>query len=241
MSGFFGDSVVSWCIWCFSGNWLMRECFAETDKWEDVSLRTNRPVVFSWKLPGNCGIGSPLPGYSLLAFIGFCWSLVTLCYCFPLPSSLIIICRDFIERNTPKNFWWCSSVVFLRLLQIHANWQSLKLSSGSNCHCWSEEKNWEYDWKKLESLKFSLIHYLLNFILLSTYLGVIAWPYFIVLLLRFLLLLLLLFFEETPISIATIQICILTNNVSLSCFIFSRICCVDFFFFLFLENGFVFL
>jgi hypothetical protein len=52
-----------------------------------------------------------------------------------LTTLLIIICCNFIERNAPKNFWWCCSS-FLMLLQTRADWWSLAVSSGSNCHCW---------------------------------------------------------------------------------------------------------
>ena len=37
-----------------------------------------------------------------------------------LNALLSFICRDSIERNTPKNFWWCAAVFccFLRLRLI---------------------------------------------------------------------------------------------------------------------------
>jgi hypothetical protein len=31
----------------------------------------------------------------------------TVWYWFAWPSLLIIFCYDFIEKNTPKKFWWC--------------------------------------------------------------------------------------------------------------------------------------
>jgi hypothetical protein len=51
---------------------------------------------------------------------------------FVLPSLLIIICGEFLERNKPKNFYLCSSG-FLPPLQAHADWQSFGIPSGSNC------------------------------------------------------------------------------------------------------------
>jgi hypothetical protein len=51
------------------------------------------------------------------------WALLMLVFAdklwhwFALPSSLIIISHAFLERNAPKNFWWCSvtSCCFCRL------------------------------------------------------------------------------------------------------------------------------
>jgi hypothetical protein len=47
---------------------------------------------------------------TLLIFVGLCWcwsSLAMLCgISSPCWSLLVIVCCDFIERNTPKNFWW---------------------------------------------------------------------------------------------------------------------------------------
>ena len=61
---------------------------------------------------GHCGIGSPCP----------------LCL-------LIIICHDFLESKMYQRTWWyCSG--FLPLLWTQANWQSLEVSSRSNCSCW---------------------------------------------------------------------------------------------------------
>jgi hypothetical protein len=45
-------------------------------------------------------------------------------------SLLVIICHDYIERNTPKIFWCCSGG-FLTFTQTQVNWQSLAVSSGS--------------------------------------------------------------------------------------------------------------
>ena len=49
----------------------------------------------------------------LATLSGFYWALLMLIfadnavwYWFTLPSLLIIICHDFVERNAPKNFWW---------------------------------------------------------------------------------------------------------------------------------------
>jgi hypothetical protein len=52
----------------------------------------------------------------------------------PYHSLLIIIYSDFIERNAPKNLWWCSNRLLL-LLQTQADWQSLAVSSRSNRCC----------------------------------------------------------------------------------------------------------
>jgi hypothetical protein len=41
----------------------------------------------------------------------------------PCHSLLAIVCLDFIERNAPKNFWWCSGG-FLLLLRTWVDWQS---------------------------------------------------------------------------------------------------------------------
>lgn len=58
----------------------------------------------------------------------FCWhwfSLTTLGGIgTPYHSLLVIVCHDFIEKNTPKNFCWCSSA-FLPLQRSWANWTDL--------------------------------------------------------------------------------------------------------------------
>ena len=77
------------------------------------------------------GIGSP------------CWSsLMTLLHWFTLLSLLIIACHDFIERNTPKNFSWCSGC-FLPLPQFLLD-QATASSSGLTAY--SE------DWNRLKEL-----------------------------------------------------------------------------------------
>lgn len=73
----------------------------------------------------------------------WCWSLLTRLYGIGLPchTLLVIVCHDFIERNTPKNLWWrCSG--FLPLLWTLADRQSLEVSSGSNCGCWLMNGVW---------------------------------------------------------------------------------------------------
>jgi hypothetical protein len=55
---------------------------------------------------------------------GQCYGIGLPCY-----SLLIIVGQDFIERNTPKNFW-CVLAASCQFL-----WQSLAVSSGLNCHC----------------------------------------------------------------------------------------------------------
>ena len=84
----------------------------------------------------RCGIGFFFFA-TLLLFLGLCrhWSLLMmLWHWFTLPSSLIIVCNNFIEGNAPKNSW--SSSNFWPLLQTRINWQSLMVSSGSNSLCW---------------------------------------------------------------------------------------------------------
>lgn len=88
----------------------------------------------------STGIGSAC--HSLLGFVGLCWRwslITTLWHWFTLPLSPIIICCDFVEKNSPKNFSWYSGS-FLLLLQTQPSWQSLQFSSGSNWCCWFE--NW---------------------------------------------------------------------------------------------------
>jgi hypothetical protein len=41
----------------------------------------------------------------------------------PYYCLLVIVCWDFIERNTPKHFQWCAGR-FLLLLRTRADWQS---------------------------------------------------------------------------------------------------------------------
>jgi hypothetical protein len=113
----------------------------------------NRHVVFFWKLPGKkaCdvllewthvmfGKGISVAQqtvdkavFTLPLFARFHWALPMLWHWFALPSLLIIICWDFVDRNAPMNFWWCLDS-FLQLLETQADWQSLEVSSGWNCH-----------------------------------------------------------------------------------------------------------
>ena len=80
--------------------------------------------------------------YSMQSFTGHLWSLLTLCsltrlwhWWLPLPSLLIIICHDFIERNAPASGGiLAASGTFCRLNLIGR--ASLVFFSGSNCHCW---------------------------------------------------------------------------------------------------------
>ena len=80
---------------------------------------------------------------TLLVVVGL--HLVGLCrrhYCIGSPcwSSLGFACRDFVERNTPKNFWWFTLSVgfYLRsfqtsrdLLNTHSSKTPHALSPGS--------------------------------------------------------------------------------------------------------------
>jgi hypothetical protein len=56
------------------------------------------------------GIGTPC--HSLLVIAGHCccWPLLMMLGGIDTPyhSLLFIVCCDFIERNAPKNYWWCS-------------------------------------------------------------------------------------------------------------------------------------
>ena len=109
ISGFVGDSVVSWDI------------FLETVSWEDVLLRQTHErmfcweqthVVFFWKLPGEraCDVWkehkyNPTDILALVHLATLCWSWLG------FPDAGLwgwyscIVCHDFVERNTPKNFW----------------------------------------------------------------------------------------------------------------------------------------
>jgi hypothetical protein len=73
-----------------------------------------------------------LPCWSSLGFSSWC-SMTMLWHLFTLLSLLIFTCV-IICRNTPKNFWWCSSS-FVLLWWNPANWQSLTVSYKSSC-CW---------------------------------------------------------------------------------------------------------
>jgi hypothetical protein len=109
----------------------MRGCFAEADMRETVGT----DVVFCWKLScerasdvlleqtlerthdvwkeyiyNQTAVEDTLALHRLATL---CWSplgfaeagLKAVWYWFPLLSSLTFICRDFVERNAPKNYW----------------------------------------------------------------------------------------------------------------------------------------
>ena len=54
----------------------------------------------------------------------------------PYHFFLVIVCRDHIERNALKKYWWCSSS-FLGLIG-----RALWVSSRSICHCWLMNAMW---------------------------------------------------------------------------------------------------
>ena len=116
--------------WCFSENSLVkcmwRLAGAALERTWDVckEYKYSHGTLWHW--------------FILLAFVGLHWKwplLTTLWHWFALLSSLIFAWPDFIERNAPKNFWWCSGC-FLLLWWTRADWQSLSVSSGSSCCCW---------------------------------------------------------------------------------------------------------
>ena len=177
ISGFFEDSVVSADVFLEAVLWediLLKETHAWLFWWD-----LECGGFFFWKLPGKRACGVLLEWMLqrtldvwkglkhhlkvdnivalvclgvLLVFDGLCWcwsSLMMLWHWFTLPSSLIIICHDFIERNTPKNVWWYSGG-FLLLLKTWADCQSLLASFGSNFHCWC--MNGICEWIKLPLL-----------------------------------------------------------------------------------------
>jgi hypothetical protein len=103
-------------------------------------------MMFYWKLYGRraCGVsleqmlegtfdawkgcGIDLPCHALMVF-AWLWNWFT------LPSSLIIICPDFIEKHT-KNLlmaFWKLLATFHKLGLI--TWQSLAVSSGLHSCC----------------------------------------------------------------------------------------------------------
>ena len=129
VSGFNGVCCI---MWCFSGNCLLRGCFAE-----------NRHMVFFWKLPGERAFDVLLEWIlerthyaweeykynqtvdsALICNATLYWSSLGLTdtgvhwrhSCVGLPcflSSVIFACYDFVERNTPNNFWWYSGCFLL--------------------------------------------------------------------------------------------------------------------------------
>ena len=140
------DVLLRTDTWCFSGTWCFSEaaykvdmwCFARADAWENISQDVwkghSYNLIRCWQ---HCGISSSC--HSFLVLFGLCWHWSLLMKMSgigsPCHSLLIIVCHDFIERNAPKNFWWCFSG-FLPFPQVQDNWQSLLVSSRSNCHCW---------------------------------------------------------------------------------------------------------
>ena len=69
---------------------------------------------------------------TLVHLATLCWALLTLVL---IGNCWSLLALTSVERNTPRNFWWCSSD-FLVLSQTRDAWQSLAVSSESNCHCW---------------------------------------------------------------------------------------------------------
>lgn len=122
------------CRRCFAENRQL--CFLELPgkRTGDVLLeRTVERMYDVWK---GTSIQQTVDGtvwywFSLPLFVGFCWcwsSLTVLCgISSPCKSLLVIVCCDFMERNTPKNFWWCSGRLGLM--------GSFAVSSRSNCCC----------------------------------------------------------------------------------------------------------
>ena len=102
-------------------------------------------VVFSWSgcLKEHIMFGKSIsiiqqwttistgPLVCLTLFAGLYWASLLL-HWFTLLSSLIFACHDFIEKNIPKSFWWCSGCFFL-LQWTHADGQSLMVSSVHLC------------------------------------------------------------------------------------------------------------
>lgn len=83
--------------------------------WKNVLLRTD--MEFFWKQPGKGACDD------------FCAVLVHFA-----THGGCLICYYFIEIHAPKNFSRCSGS-FLVLLRTQVDWQSLRASSGSTCHC----------------------------------------------------------------------------------------------------------
>lgn len=132
VSGFFGDSAVSYDV--FLETVLWEDVFAEADTWEEVLLKQthgrifceNRHMVFFWKLPGKgtCDVlleWMPLCAlvtsyHSLLVIFGLCWSWSSLTMLHgigsPCHSLLVIVCRDWClgsRRVEGKRRAWCQS------------------------------------------------------------------------------------------------------------------------------------
>ena len=121
---------VSYIKWCFAETdtgermscWSrhMKECFAEADTGERMFCwsRYMRGCMMLKNIYINETIdsGSRLPHwFALLCFASLCWQG------FDLGSHhillIIFVCHNFVEINSPKKFWWCSSG-FLLLPQI---------------------------------------------------------------------------------------------------------------------------
>jgi len=83
------------------------------------------------------GIG--LPCHSSLMLNGLWWhwsSLTMLWHWFTFPSSLTIVCHDFVERKAQENFLWRHCGGFSLPPWTQANWKSSAISSGLNCPWW---------------------------------------------------------------------------------------------------------
>jgi hypothetical protein len=122
ISGFFGDSIVSYDV--FSGNCLIRGCFCWSRHMRGCFLRTNMwCFVGSFLKKRVCDVLLSRHLREHMMFrkdINTTQQWMALCGIgSPCQSMLIIVCRDFIE-TLPKNFWCCSSS-FLLLLWTLAN------------------------------------------------------------------------------------------------------------------------
>ena len=141
-------------MWCFSGNRLLRECFAE-----------NRHVVFFWKLPGKRACDVLLeqmlerthdvwkgykynPTDSGPCCVTLIWH-ATLCWFslgFADAGLHWWLCEVLVHLafSADHHLLWLHSgkfnknllVIFYPLQQIQANRQIHEISSGLNNHCW---------------------------------------------------------------------------------------------------------
>ena len=131
-------------MFCWSRH--VRRVSLRTDTWYfSGSCLVKRHVMFYWNghLRAHIMFGTSITitqqtvdyVLALVHLAGLCWaSLMMLLHWFALLSLLIFACCDFIERNTPKNFWWHSGCS-LPLQQTHGWLAGLEVSSGSS-HCW---------------------------------------------------------------------------------------------------------
>lgn len=111
---------LSCVIWCFSGNYVMRVCFYWMRHVEGCVAKNGHRMFF-WKQPRKRACDVLLEcmlerTYSIWKGSTRQWSTL---YGIgsPCHSLLVIVCHDFIEKNAPKYFWWCSGGFFL-LLQL---------------------------------------------------------------------------------------------------------------------------